>query len=209
MKKPHLLILLTVLLLGLLIPVIYWGSAGTNPNPQQGQKMTDIQTTTSSSEQVNSKEKTVAVPQEKVNSNSPATSNDVQNISPGVNPGDNAKATTGTMVAVAVVGKDEKLLFGPANVSLAVKDTHGLNALNALDATGLSYVMSTRYSDLVISVAGQQNQGQSGWMFKVNNEISSAAASQSPISQGDCVIWWYSKSLDTPSPDWESLSKSK
>jgi len=34
-------------------------------------------------------------------------------------------------------------------------------------------------------------------------------ASKHPVKAGDRVIWWYSKSMSAPRPDWEELLKRK
>lgn len=112
---------------------------------------------------------------------------------------------SGIVVGTAVIGKDGELLYGPGEVALKEENRWGITALGALEATGLPYVMSTRYPDFVIAVAGQYNKGQSGWMYKVNDEVPLVAASQKTVQEGDRVIWWYSTSLQAPPPSWEQL----
>jgi len=68
--------------------------------------------------------------------------------------------------------------------------------------------MSSRFPDLVVAVAGQRNKGQSGWMYKVNDEVPLVAASKRKLQEGDRVIWWYSTSISNPPPEWNSLKKS-
>ncbi len=118
-------------------------------------------------------------------------------------------ASTGkeVTVKVAVLGKNEELLYGPASVKITKKDVEGVTALDALDATGLPYYMSAKWPDFVESVAGQSNKGQSGWMFKVNEEIPLVASADKPVTNGDKVIWWYSRSMDIPPPEWDDLLK--
>jgi len=108
-------------------------------------------------------------------------------------------------VGVAVVGMHGELLFGPATVVVAESNKWGLTALGALEAAGLEYSMSPTYGNFVISIAGQANRGMSGWMYKVNEEIPMVAANEKEIKPGDKVIWWYSKSMNNPSPTWEDL----
>jgi hypothetical protein len=110
-------------------------------------------------------------------------------------------------VKIAVLGKNEELLFGPASVTIIKKSAGGATALDALDATGLPYYMSAKWPDFVESVAGQINKGQSGWMFKVNEEIPLVASADKTVTNGDKVIWWYSRSMDIPPPEWDDLFK--
>ncbi|MFZ5634067.1 MAG: DUF4430 domain-containing protein [Bacillota bacterium] len=113
----------------------------------------------------------------------------------------------GCAVGIAVVGMDGELLYGPGNVTVTKKNMGEVTALGALDATGLPYTMSTRWSGFVEAVAGQRNKGQAGWMYKVNGEIPLVAADQKTVKAGDKVIWWYSKSMGDPAPNWDVLIK--
>lgn len=113
----------------------------------------------------------------------------------------------GCAVGIAVVGMDGELLYGPGNVTVTGKNMWEVTALGALDATGLPYTMSTSWSGFVEAVAGQRNKGQSGWMYKVNGEIPMVAADQKTVKAGDKVIWWYSKSMGAPTPDWDDLKQ--
>lgn len=109
---------------------------------------------------------------------------------------------------VAVLGKDGQPLFGPADVTVNEKNRWGDTALGALDATGLPY--STKgLVGFVDAVAGQANKGQSGWMYQVNGEIPMVAADQTRIKAGYKVIWWYSRSMGDPTPDWASLTANR
>ncbi len=215
MKKPQMIFLLLVLLLALLIPAVYWSGTGTNTVPQPEQQMSEgsispvdsgDKAAPSPDVQTDSGEKAADVPEKQPASDSgTSNSNNDAGKSPEAKPGDTAQSLAGTRVAVAVVGKNGEILFGPADIKLAPDKP--ANALSVLAATGLPYIMSTRFPDLVISIAGQENLGGSGWMYKVNNEIASVAAPKKPVCAGDRVIWWYSSSLDAPSPQWESLAK--
>lgn len=111
-------------------------------------------------------------------------------------------------VGVAVLGRDGQPLFGPADVMVAGKNRWGDTALGALDATGLPYSTKGLVS-FVDAVAGQANRGQSGWMYRVNGEIPMVAADQTKIKAGDKVIWWYSRSMGDPTPDWASLTANR
>ncbi len=111
------------------------------------------------------------------------------------------------VVEVAVVGQDGRLLYGPAEVRLTKENPWGNTALGALDATGIPYTISSRFSGFVDSIAGQRNRGQSGWMYSVNGAIPSVAASEKIVKQGDKVLWWYSQSLGQAPPSWDELEK--
>jgi len=115
------------------------------------------------------------------------------------------KKEVGCVVDVAVVGMGGELLFGPAEVAL--KNAWSDTPLGALDATGVSYKTSAGFGGFVEEVAGQRNKGQSGWMYKVNDEIPMVAADEKKLENGDQVIWWYSKGIGTPEPDWEEIGK--
>lgn len=114
---------------------------------------------------------------------------------------------SGFTIGIAVVGMDGELLYGPGNVTVTKKNMWDVSSLGALDATGLPYTMSTRWPGFVEAVAGQRNKGQSGWMYMVNGEIPMVSAGQKAVKTGDKVIWWYSKSMGDPSPDWDDLIK--
>jgi hypothetical protein len=109
------------------------------------------------------------------------------------------------VVAVAVVGREGELLFGPAEVSIAPDNPWGATALGALEATGLPYQLSARFPELVEAVAGQRNQGASGWMYQVNGEVPMAPAGKKTVAPGDRIIWWYSRDLGQAPPTWEEL----
>lgn len=212
MKRPRIFIMLSVLLLALLIPMVYQGGLGTHTH-LQSQPQTNENglaqnesgaLSVSSGVQKNSGENETSPDKAKV-SNSSSSSHSSTKIPTTANAGDTIQFTAGSTAAVVVVGKTGEMLFGPADVKLDADKP--ANALSVLASTGLPYIMSARFPDLVISIADQQNQGQSGWMYKVNNEIPGVSAAQKSVSEGDRVIWWYSLSLDVPSPEWGSLSK--
>lgn len=117
----------------------------------------------------------------------------------------------GCRVEVAVLGRDGKMLFGPAVVTVTPEGRWGLSALGALDATGLRYMtydvyyQTSKYHNFVVCIEGEVNQGASGWMYKVNEKTPLAAADEERIKPGDKVIWWYSQGLGSPAPTWDSL----
>ncbi|MCR4419954.1 MAG: DUF4430 domain-containing protein [Clostridia bacterium] len=108
--------------------------------------------------------------------------------------------------AVAVVGGQGELLFGPAEVKIDPDNPWGATALGALEATGLPYQMSARFPELVETIAGQSNRGASGWMYQVNGEVPMLSAARHPVRHGDRIIWWYSRDLAQPPPAWEALT---
>jgi len=126
---------------------------------------------------------------------------------PSTPTGSSGSSTNTCTVRIAVVGKDGELLYGPASVTVLASNRWGLTVLGALDATGLPYTMSSRWPDFVESIAGQANIGMSGWMYQVNGSVPSLGASQYPVKEGDKIIWWYSKDLNTPAPKWEDLEQ--
>lgn len=110
-------------------------------------------------------------------------------------------------INIAVVGKNGELLFGPSGVKAPKGSSGNASPLGALDATGLTYDMSSRTPGLVEAIGGQRNKGQGGWMYKVNEEIPLIAAEKKKLSEGDRVIWWYSNAIDAPPPEWDALVK--
>lgn len=122
-----------------------------------------------------------------------------------VTPGPPPAADQGCRVYVAVVGKGKQVLFGPAQVSLSPGQKWGATALGALDATGLEYHLAygNKFVDMV---AGQANQGQWGWMYKVNDQVIWKPAVDVEVKPGDKIIWWYSQDR-SPGPTWSELSK--
>lgn len=113
----------------------------------------------------------------------------------------------GYVVGIAVIGVNGELLYGPVNVTITKKNEQDVTALDALEAAGLPYSLSTRWPGFIEEIAGQRNKGQSGWMYQVNGEIPLVAAGQKQVRGGDKVIWWYSKSMNTPPPNWDGLVK--
>jgi len=109
-------------------------------------------------------------------------------------------------VDVAVVGINDELLFAPDSVELAPDDEYGLTALGALDATGLDWLFDPRFGDqLVYEVEGQQNEGMTGWMCKVNGSGLPRAALEFEVDDNDQIIWWYSYDMNSNGPTWGEL----
>ncbi|MDD4169741.1 MAG: DUF4430 domain-containing protein [Desulfotomaculaceae bacterium] len=106
---------------------------------------------------------------------------------------------------LAVVGKGGEPLFGPAPVKLSPDTPQGLTALGVLAAAGLTYNTSKRWPDFIETIAGQRNQGQSGWIYQVNGAVPPVAAGKKTVAAGDKIIWWYSGSISDPPPVWEQL----
>jgi len=105
-------------------------------------------------------------------------------------------------VNIAVVGQSGELLYSPGSATVNKTGKWGLTALGALHATGLSY---TDDGGFVKSIAGQANSGMNGWMYKVNGSVPMMQASAKTVGEGDQVIWWYSKDMNSPGPTWDSL----
>ncbi|MFZ5591779.1 MAG: DUF4430 domain-containing protein [Bacillota bacterium] len=112
--------------------------------------------------------------------------------------------TAGT-VGLAVVGRRGELIYGPA--LLPLPPGRQPSALELLDLAGLPYQLSPRFPGFVTTIAGQENKGQSGWMYKVNQEIPACTADRKVLQPGDRVIWWYSNKMGDPVPRWEDLKK--
>jgi hypothetical protein len=235
MKRSHIFVFIAVLLLGLLIPLISAERADRRDSSGQiSTKLEQQETRQEESSRVSaevdlssenrpsgspggqaSKEdgKKAAGGTESRLSKSTSGRNTTNSSSEGASSKDsgnaqNGERVLGIRVSVAVVGKKGELLFGPAEVVVRADSIWGITALGALDATGLPYEMSPRFPDLVVAVAGQRNEGQSGWMYKVNDEVPLVAASKRKLQEGDRVIWWYSTSISNPPPEWSSLKKS-
>lgn len=121
---------------------------------------------------------------------------------------DNTAAATepeGCRVGIAIVGKNGELLFGPSHIVVKKENKWGITALGALEASGVSYTTYPTWPDFVNSINGQACSGVSGWMYAVNGDSPMHMADKHPVKAGDKVIWWYSKSMDQPQPQWEDL----
>lgn len=106
-------------------------------------------------------------------------------------------------VYIAVAGRSGELLFSPQAVYVDPEGSHGLTAVGALDATGLSWSYTP---GLVTEIEGQSNQGMNGWMCKINDTPLAISAFESQVKQNDQVIWWYSFDPYSNGPDWNDLS---
>lgn len=120
-----------------------------------------------------------------------------------------AAPESGCKVGIAVVGENGELLFGPAQVIVKKDNKWGITALGALDATGITYAMYPAWPDFVESICGQACSGVKGWMYNVNGDVPMHMADKHPVKTGDKVIWWYSKSMDQPTPQWDTLVQKK
>ncbi|MDD4767344.1 MAG: DUF4430 domain-containing protein [Desulfotomaculaceae bacterium] len=112
---------------------------------------------------------------------------------------------SGCVVWIAVVGKNGEQLYQAGQVLLTGDNKWGINALGALEATGLPYTTSPTWRDFVYSISGQANSGVSGWMYSVNGDVPMHMADKHPVKAGDKVIWWYSNSMEQPQPRWDEL----
>jgi hypothetical protein len=122
--------------------------------------------------------------------------------------GDAAAVTapeSGCTVWIAVVGKNGERFYQAGQVLLKEDNKWGVNALGALEATGLPYTTAPTWPDFVYSISGQANSGVSGWMYSVNGDVPMHMASKHPVKTGDRVIWWYSNSMEQPQPLWDDL----
>ncbi|MDD2401850.1 MAG: stalk domain-containing protein [Clostridia bacterium] len=96
---------------------------------------------------------------------------------------------TNTDVNITVKGKNNETLCS-RNISLNDNDTYGVTPVGALKKTGLSFKYDS--IDYIHTIAGQEPQGQNGWMFKVNGVISSVSANKYKLKNKDKVLWFYS-----------------
>ncbi|PKM48054.1 MAG: hypothetical protein CVV03_00350 [Firmicutes bacterium HGW-Firmicutes-8] len=116
---------------------------------------------------------------------------------------------SGCKVGIAVVGESGEFLFGPAQVIVKKDNKWGITAMGALDAAGIPYAMKPTWPDFVDSISGQACRGVAGWMYNVNGDVPMHMADKHPVKTGDKVIWWYSKSMDQPTPQWDDLVQKK
>ncbi|OAT81312.1 S-layer homology domain-containing protein [Desulfotomaculum copahuensis] len=121
-------------------------------------------------------------------------------------PGTGGSNDNNCLVNIAVVGKNGQLLYGPGPVTVNKSNQWGLTVLGALEATGVPYVMSSKWPGFVDSIAGQANSGMGGWMFKVNGTIATVSAKDSPVNSDDQIIWWYSTDMNSSGPNWSDLT---
>lgn len=125
-----------------------------------------------------------------------------------VGPAGGSGSSTGYSVGVAIVGSSGELLYGPnSGVPLPATNKWGQTVLGALDATGVTYTMSSQFAGFVNSIAGQSNSGQQGWMFTVNGSTVMKSSAEVKVYDNDKVIWYYSKDMNQAAPTWEDLIK--
>jgi hypothetical protein len=117
-------------------------------------------------------------------------------------PGGSIPQPTGISIKAAVIGKNGELLFGPSILKLSPNST----VLDALSGTGLSY--NVRTDGYVKEIAGQKERelgSQSGWKYKVNDDVKSDNARDYKLLDGDRLIWWYAKTIDESGPSWNDV----
>jgi hypothetical protein len=148
------------------------GAQSGSPSPASGQAQTAGQSAGSSSV-----------------SNGTGSGTTGQNQTPPVSAPQPAAAVK---VEISIVGKSGESIFGPATVSIQKDNKWGETVMGALHASGVPYRMHDRYTNFVVSVAGQVNEGMHGWSYKVNGQLGSVAAPDKKVTTGDKIIWWYS-----------------
>ncbi len=116
-----------------------------------------------------------------------------------------APAESGCKVWIAIVGKNGELLYKAGQIVVKKDNKWGITALGALDTTSIPYTTMPTWPDFVASISGQANKGLEGWMYSVNGEVPMHMADKHPVKTGDKVLWWYSKSMERPMPQWEDL----
>lgn len=116
-----------------------------------------------------------------------------------------SSASSAVSVGVAVVGKNSEILYGPGYATIDSTNQWGNTVLGALEATGLPYTTSGKYSGFVDSIAGQSNSGQQGWMYTLNGKVVMQSAKDASVSDGDRVIWYFSQDLNQAAPKWADL----
>lgn len=109
------------------------------------------------------------------------------------------------MVYVAVVGKDNQLLYRPGPVRLSKSNEFGYTVMGALDASGVDWAFSSGYYGFIERIESDSNEGMNGWCAKVNGAGLRSSATNVAVADGDQVIWWYSMNADFNGPSWKSL----
>ncbi|MGI6487482.1 MAG: S-layer homology domain-containing protein [Syntrophothermaceae bacterium] len=110
-------------------------------------------------------------------------------------------------VEIAVVGKNNNLIFGPGSVTVSESDSYGITAMSALCKTGLSWGFSPDWDGLVTMIDGISNEGMNGWMYKVNHEAPMVVPRDKKVARGDQIIFWYSSDAMSNGPDWGDLGR--
>lgn len=108
-------------------------------------------------------------------------------------------------VKIAVVGPGNEFLFKPGEVTISKKGRFGLTAMEALEATGLSWSFSTEWEGFIEAIEGVQNAGLNGWCYSVNGQSATVLAMDQAVSSGSRVIWWYSTDAMSNGPTWQEL----
>ena len=110
-------------------------------------------------------------------------------VTAGGSGGSGPSDPSGINVTVRVTGSSGETLYS-GSFSMTSADTHGTTVMGALHKTGLSYAYDS--ISFVHTIAGQQNEGLNGWMFKVNGVAPTVAAIDYALASGDLVEWFYS-----------------
>lgn len=116
--------------------------------------------------------------------------------------------STNRPVSMAVIGLNEELLFGPAEISVPLTNQWGQTVLGALDESGIAYTTANwpDYGDYVDSIMELANSGSKGWMYAVNDQAAPTLPGSCEIQSGDKIIWYYSASMDQPAPTWAEIT---
>ncbi len=107
-------------------------------------------------------------------------------------------------IQIAVAGQSDSgfaFLSQPAAVEL---ESENANVFAALQTSGITYEATGSY---VTSILGQAASGMDGWQFTINDTLVSVGAQQAALSDGDVVLWIYTKgSNDYLMPTWEAMT---
>lgn len=104
-------------------------------------------------------------------------------------------------VYIAVVGKNNNLMYGPGAVTIAKDAT----AMKALQATGLS-TLTDSSNNMLIAIEDEMNFGSNGWMYKINGEKPWDVPLYIKVNAGDRIIFWYSTDPESDGPNWSELN---
>jgi hypothetical protein len=119
---------------------------------------------------------------------------------------DPANSNVVLTASIAIAGKNQEIIYGPAKVSIKSGDSNNITVLDVLDATDLNYETSTRWPGFVEVIGGLENKGQSGWMYTVNDQIPMVSAAAMKVREGDRIIWWYTEDIKSKFPVWKDLT---
>ena len=98
-------------------------------------------------------------------------------------------------VTVTIVGKNGNIMYNSAKVDIKQNGS----VLDALEASGVPYRLSSRYPDFVEEIYGLKNEGLAGWMYaKKGERIPEVSAAKKTVKNGDHIIWYYGNVGDPP-----------